>query len=189
MKEALVWVGARSLVLLQGDLLLERSQAIVNSADRTLLGIGGLDRLVKSAGGLHLLDECRKIGKCEPGDAVLTLGYSLRAKVVAHAVVPDWEGGTKGEIDLLANAHRRAMEVAARARVASISFPALGTGTRNYPPEVAAPVALGTIIDELAKKTSIRDARIVLASKAHFEAYCAALGPVTTERTLRVIER
>jgi O-acetyl-ADP-ribose deacetylase (regulator of RNase III) len=126
-----------------GDLTEQRVDAVVNAANSSLLGGGGVDGAIHRAGGPEILAECRLLGGCETGDAKATTGGRLPARFVVHAVGPVWRGGEEGEPELLASAHRRALEVARDLGARTIAFPAISCGIYGYPAELAAPVAVG----------------------------------------------
>jgi O-acetyl-ADP-ribose deacetylase (regulator of RNase III) len=130
---------------LVGDLTEQRVDALVNAANTSLLGGGGVDGAIHRAGGPAILAECRLLGGCETGDAKATTGGNLHARWVVHAVGPVWRGGGEGEAALLASAHRRALEVAAGLGARTVAFPAISCGVYGYPPAEAAPVAVGAV--------------------------------------------
>jgi O-acetyl-ADP-ribose deacetylase len=128
-----------------GDLTEQRVDAIVNSASTSLLGGGGVDGAIHRAGGPEILAECRLLGGCDTGDAKATTAGRLPARWVVHAVGPVWQGGEAGEAELLASAHRRALEVALDLRARTVGFPAISCGIYGYPPELAASVAIEAV--------------------------------------------
>ena len=145
-----VKVGAFVLELVEGDITRERVDAIVNAANNTLLGGGGVDGAIHRAGGPEILAACRKLGGCATGDAKITTGGRLPARYVIHTVGPVYsrEGAARAA-ELLASAYRRSLEVATENGLHSVAFPAISTGAYGYPPEKAAPVALRTVVEYL----------------------------------------
>jgi O-acetyl-ADP-ribose deacetylase len=133
------------LTFVVGDLTTQEVDAIVNAANESLLGGGGVDGAIHRAGGPEILAECRLLGGCDTGDAKATSGGRLPARWVVHAVGPIWRGGGAGEPELLASAHRRALEVASDLGARTVAFPAISCGIYGYPPELAAPTAIGAV--------------------------------------------
>jgi O-acetyl-ADP-ribose deacetylase (regulator of RNase III) len=161
--------------LVLGDITEQEVDAIVNAANPGLLGGGGVDGAIHRAGGPTILEECRLLGGCEPGDVKPTPGGELPAKHVLHAVGPVWRGGGEREAELLASCHRRAIEVADRLGCKSVAFPAISTGVYGYPVELAAPVAIAATREALAAHPAVELARFVFRDDRTLAAYHAPL--------------
>jgi O-acetyl-ADP-ribose deacetylase len=144
------------LTFVVGDLTTQAVDAVVNAANTSLLGGGGVDGAIHRAGGPEILAECRVLGGCETGDAKATTAGRLPARWVVHAVGPVWRGGGAGEPELLASAHRRSLEVATGLGARTVAFPAISCGVYGYPPEEAAPVAVDAVRPFLAQVAEIR---------------------------------
>ena len=146
--------GPARLEVIVADITTLAVDAIVNAANRSLLGGGGVDGAIHRAAGPELLAECRGLGGCATGSAKITRGYRLPAKHVIHAVGPVWNGGGKGEEELLASCYRTALDLVAAHRLRSLAFPAISTGVYRFPPERAARIAVATVAAELAAARS-----------------------------------
>ena len=161
--------------LVIGDLTEQDVDAIVNAANPNLLGGGGVDGAIHRAGGPSILEECRALGGCEPGDAKMTNGGNLPARYVIHAVGPIWRGGGEREPQLLAACHSRAIELAAGHDCHSVAFPAISTGAYGYPVELAAPIAIEATQNAKAAHPSVGLVRFVLRDDQTLERYRAEL--------------
>jgi len=143
-------VGPATCDILVADITTLPLDAIVNAANRSLLGGGGVDGAIHRAAGPELLAECRALNGCKTGSAKITRGYRLPAKHVIHAVGPVWQGGGSNEDDLLASCYRTALDLAGANNLASIAFPAISTGIYSFPADRAARIAVGTVASELS---------------------------------------
>lgn len=177
-----VKVGNTRLRLATGDIADQDTDAVVTAAHWRLNKGNGTDGTIHTKGGPRIYEECRRIGGCPIGDAVITTGGDLRARHVIHAVGPVWRGGDEHEPELLASAYRRSLEVAVQHGLRSISFPSISTGAFVYPIRLAAPIALKTIIQFLEKEQhSLDEVRMVLYTREDDKAYtifAEALGQI-----------
>ncbi len=155
----------------KGDITEEKVDAIVNAANNTLLGGGGVDGAIHRAAGPELLAECRTLNGCDTGDAKITKGYNLPAKYVIHTVGPVYYGGKSGEAALLESAYRRSMEVAHENGVKTISFPAISCGVYGYPHAEAAKIAITTVAKALDEFPEIEAVRFVLFGNAIYKVF------------------
>ena len=161
--------------IIQGDITKLEVDAIVNAANRTLLGGGGVDGAIHRAAGPLLLAECAVLGGCATGDAKVTGGYNLPARHVIHCVGPVWRGGGNDEDELLASCYRAAMHLANELGMASIAFPCISTGIYGFPFVRAGRIALREITDALGAGTSLKRVCCVCFSESDFQAYKAVL--------------
>lgn len=168
-------VNRAVIELVQGDITQQDTDAIVNAANQSLLGGGGVDGAIHRAAGPQLLAETRTLGGCQTGDAKITRGYNLKARHVIHAVGPVYHPGDASIPALLGSAYRRSLEIAVKNEVKSIAFAAISTGIYGYPLEEAAPIALATVYDFLSASSQIELVRFVLFSPASMAAFSAAL--------------
>jgi O-acetyl-ADP-ribose deacetylase (regulator of RNase III) len=157
----------------QGDITREQVDAIINAANSSLLGGGGVDGAIHRAAGPELLDACRLLGGCATGDAKATPGFRLPAQWVIHTVGPVWHGGTSGEAGLLTSCYRRSLAVADELGASSLAFPAISTGVYGYPRAEAAEIAVRTL---LATSTSVELVRLVAFDEETLRLYDALLG-------------
>ena len=155
-------ISSGTLTLLRGDITDQDTEAIVNAANSSLLGGGGVDGAIHRAGGPRILEECRKIreqkGECPPGESVITCGGNLKARFVIHTVGPVWHGGGRGEDELLASAYRNSLLLAAERRIRTIAFPSISTGAYGFP------------IDR-GSKIAFEEVRFVVYSQEDYEVY------------------
>lgn len=174
-----VMVNKARISLIKGDITEQKTEAIVNAANSTLLGGAGVDGAIHRAGGPAILAECKEIrarqGGCPTGEAVITTGGNLPAQYVIHTVGPIWRGGSAGEAKLLANAYRNSLELAVQNGITTISFPSISTGAYGYPLPEAAEIALKTIMEFLRSDNVIREVIMVLFNDKIYNLYKTTL--------------
>ena len=168
-----------AIELQQGDITRVAVDAIVNAANSRLAGGGGVDGAIHRAGGPAIMVECREIGSCPTGTAVITTAGRLKVRYVIHTVGPVYHGGTQGEAQLLANAYRACLQLADSHAVASIAFPSISTGVYGYPIKKAAPIALETVMRYLQESSSLERVVFVLFSEADYAVYVETLAGMT----------
>jgi O-acetyl-ADP-ribose deacetylase (regulator of RNase III) len=168
--------GAGRIRLARGDITAQAADAIVNAANTSLLGGGGVDGAIHRAGGPAILEECRRLGGCETGQAKATGAGRLPARYVIHAVGPVWRGGGAGEDELLASCHRVSLALASELECRTVAFPAISTGVYRFPVDRAARVAIGAAVEELARRPGIEAVTFVLFDAGAFDAFESALG-------------
>jgi O-acetyl-ADP-ribose deacetylase (regulator of RNase III) len=161
--------------LVEGDITAQCVDAIVNAANSSLLGGGGVDGAIHRAGGPAILEECRRLGGCETGDAKATGAGELPARYVIHTVGPVWRGGDHDEDELLASCHRRSLGVAAELECRTVAFPAISTGVYGFPVARAARIAIGTTAEELDATPAIHQVTFVLFGRDAYAEFDAAL--------------
>ena len=170
-----VQVNQSTLELVEGDITRQEVDAIVNAANSSLLGGGGVDGAIHRAAGPELLAACRPLGGCPTGQARITPGFRLKAKWVIHAVGPIYRGGQRGEAALLASAYRASLELASQHGAESVAFPAISTGAYGYPMAEAADIALQTAIDYLQEHPEVKLVRFVLFGRHAYDVVANAL--------------
>jgi O-acetyl-ADP-ribose deacetylase (regulator of RNase III) len=170
-----VRIHESTLELAQGDITQQDTDAIVNAANTSLLGGGGVDGAIHRAAGPELLAETRTLGGCETGDAKLSRGYRLKARFVIHAVGPVYRPNDAAVAALLASAYRRSLEIASENNIRSVAFPAISTGIYGYPLEEAAPIAIATVSGFLLQSEQAMQARFVLFNDVAYHAFTDAL--------------
>ena len=179
-------LGEAKLSIIKGDITQQETDAIVNAANSSLMGGGGVDGAIHRAGGSAILEECKQIvarqGRLPTGKAVITTGGNLKAKYVIHTVGPVWYGGNRGESELLGSAYRESLKLADKKQLSSISFPSISTGAYGYPLDKAARTALETAVSFLRRSTgSIKEVVFVLFDAVSLEIYSSVLGKVPGE--------
>jgi O-acetyl-ADP-ribose deacetylase (regulator of RNase III) len=176
-----VKVGSATLELVEGDITKQDTEAIVNAANTSLLGGGGVDGAIHRAGGPQILEECRRIGGCPTGEARITTGGRLPARWVIHTVGPVYRDGRHGEAELLARAYRNSLSLASEHGIRTVAFPSISTGAYGYPLAEAARIALTTARDFLAAHPGIALVRFVLFGQAAYRTYDAALAQLVPD--------
>jgi O-acetyl-ADP-ribose deacetylase (regulator of RNase III) len=161
--------------LVQGDITQQKVDAIVNAANETLLGGGGVDGAIHRAAGSELLDECRKVGGCPTGEARITKGYRLPAKFVIHTVGPVWRDGKRGEDELLENCYRNSLNLAEEHGIKTIAFPSISTGAYRFPIVRASRIAVKTVHECLQKMIEIEKVIFICFSQGDYEIYQGTL--------------
>jgi O-acetyl-ADP-ribose deacetylase len=170
-------INGVTLALMQGNIVKVQVDAIVNAANSGLAGGGGVDGAIHRTGGPSIMDECRKIGGCPTGSAVATAAGRLPARYVFHAVGPIYSGSGNDE-RLLASAYQSCLDLAEQYALQSIAFPSLSTGVYGYPLDLAAPIALRTIVQHIQKPTNLKEVLMVLFGDQAYQAYEKAMGDV-----------
>jgi O-acetyl-ADP-ribose deacetylase (regulator of RNase III) len=169
------------ITVVQGDITLFHGDAIVNAANESLLGGGGVDGAIHRAAGPGLLAECRALHGCFTGQAVLTRGYNLPARCVIHTVGPVWQGGAHGEERLLAGCYRSSLAIAEHKGLARVAFPAISTGAYGYPLEAATQVALSTIVEWVASRAVPQEVTCMCFDTATLDVYRSVLAQIAAE--------
>ncbi len=172
-------INGSIIELVEGDITLQDTDAIVNAANSTLLGGGGVDGAIHRAGGPKILEECKRHAGCPTGEARITGGGNLRARFVIHAVGPRFRDGRHGEPELLRKAYQNSLALAKENKIQTIAFPSISTGAYGYPMEDAARIALSTARDYLKDNPEIRLARFVLFGQAAMKTYRRALEKIS----------
>lgn len=166
------------ITILEGDISEQQVDAIVNAANTSLLGGGGVDGAIHRAAGLGLLEECRRLNGCKTGDAKITKGYNLPADWVIHTVGPVWQDGNHGEDELLANCYRRCLAIAEQYEIRTIAFPAISTGAYRFPPERAAKIAVSEVKTVLENNSALEKVIFMCFNRQSYDCYKAAVNHV-----------
>ena len=179
MSENTVIINKSRLSIMQGDITLQATDAIVNAANSGLMGGGGVDGAIHRAGGPAILEDCKRIvarqGRLPTGQAVITTAGNMKARHVIHTVGPIWRGGGQGEPGLLASAYWESLKLAADNNLGSVSFPSISTGVYGYPVDKASGIALKTVAAFLSQNKSIKEVIFVLFDVRTYEVYAKAL--------------
>jgi O-acetyl-ADP-ribose deacetylase (regulator of RNase III) len=165
-----------SLEALRGDITRQEVDAIVNAANTSLLGGGGVDGAIHRAAGPELLEECKTLGGCPTGEARITRGYGLQARFVIHTVGPVWSGGSRGEAELLRRCYRSSLAIATDRNLRSLAFPSISTGAYRYPIEEAARIAVETVRESVRDPSPVELVRFVCFSPDDLRVYRELLG-------------
>ncbi|HXI09649.1 MAG TPA: O-acetyl-ADP-ribose deacetylase [Thermodesulfobacteriota bacterium] len=173
-------IGSTKLSLVRGDITTEDTDAIVNAANSRLAGGGGVDGAIHRAGGPRIMEECRMVGSCPPGSAVITTGGRLKARYVIHTVGPVYRDGKHGEEKVLSSAYRESLKKALENGLKTVSFPSISTGVYRYPVEEAAGTALATVIEFIKENNNLDLVRFVLFSDRDLAAYTRVLERLTS---------
>jgi O-acetyl-ADP-ribose deacetylase (regulator of RNase III) len=178
-------INETKVSITQGDITKQATDAIVNAANSSLMGGGGVDGAIHRAGGPAILEECKQIvakqGRLPTGKAVITTGGNLKAKHVIHTVGPIWHGGNRNEAELLQSAYLECLKLATQNKLASVSFPSISTGAYGYPVNEAAGIAVSTVVSFLKEQAiSLKELVFVLFDSRTYESYCSALQEITT---------
>jgi len=176
-------INQAKLSIIKGDITRQATDAIVNAANSSLMGGGGVDGAIHRAGGPAILEACKQIvsrqGRLPTGQAVITTAGNMKAKYVVHTVGPIWHGGSQKEAELLASAYRESLKLAAENNLTGISFPSISTGAYGYPIDEASRIAIKTVASFLQETTSIKEVVFVLFDSRTFDAYATALQEIT----------
>lgn len=159
------------LELIEGNITDQETDAVVNAANSSLLGGGGVDGAIHRAGGQKILEECKKLGGCPTGEARITTGGNLKARYVIHTVGPVYSGGKQYESELLANAYKNSLNLASKYKLKSVSFPSISTGAYGYPINEASMIALKTVVDYFKTNADIELVRFVLFGLKAYQVY------------------